>query len=355
MTAKRKHDSRVPVSSASEPEFLSAPEPTFFGEPFRDFEHVGGVHVTGTVLWCDSNRKNGLNFLSSARAGEVGRNRRLLCTEPTLRIATRGKARVEALTAPYDKPIRVGDLSLSLHPAGHMLGAAQLRIQREARVLVYAGDVSRTGTETTLGAESVPCDALALPATFARRPYRFPDRADVLAALRDFIDGTQAARRTPVLLAQPVELAQDLMVALGRAGYRLRVHRSVAEVSKLYATLGVVVPPYKRYTQRLGRGEVGVFPAILKAQLEGQISDARFALVGPRAVDAAYVYQSGVAAAFGLSDVADRVDLLDFVDSTGARSIYLTGGYIDDFAADLRDRGLRVYGLRPSEQLELFA
>lgn len=325
-----------------------------FGEPFRDFQRAGGIHVTGTRLWCDAPRKNGLSFWSSAHVGEVGKNRRVLCTEATHRLATRGRGKVDALTAPFDKALGVGELELSLHPAGHVLGAAQVRVVRGDRVLVYAGEVHTRPSVTTLAAEPVPCDVLALPATFARPDIGFPPRDEVLARVRRFVDATLEDKRTPVLLAPPLGIAQELVVSLGRAGYRLRLQRSIADVAKLYVALGVLVPEYKRFTSRVSRGEVLIFPTILRSTVEQHVPEARVAMVGPRAVDAVHVHQLRVAEAFPLTDVADRADRLAFVEATGASEVYLTGGEVDSFGAELRRRGLRVHPLLPREQLEMF-
>lgn len=325
-----------------------------FGGPYRDFEHVGGIHLTDSILWCDADRKNGLNFLSSALAGDIGKNRRVLATEATERIVARGKGKLDVLTAPYDKPLTVGELKLSLHPSGHMLGGAQLRIEREGRVVVYAGEIWARPSVTALAAVTIPCQAIALPATYGRRPFTFPPREEVLEALRTFIDGTLAARRTPVLLTPPIGIGQELLATLGRAGYKLRVHRQVADVAKIYEALGIAMPAHKRFSSRVARGEVLLLPLILRASVEAQVPDARVALVGPKGIDAGYVHRLGVADAFPLSNVADRADLLQFVQATGAEEVFLTGGYIDELGEDLRDQGLRVHGLLPREQLELF-
>lgn len=343
-------------SDQSEPpgEVSPSGDDGFFGGPFRDFEHIGGIHLTGTVLWCDAARKNGLNFLSSALAGEIGKNRRVLCTEETYRIATRGKGKLEALTAPYDQPLTVGDLSLSLHPSGHMLGAAQIRVEREGRVVVYAGEVSTRASLTALTAEPIPCDVLALPATFGARAFQFPERQPVLADIEAFIKETLSARQTPVLLAQPMGIGQELLVSLGRSGHRLRVHRSIAEVAKLYESLGVTMAAYKRLTSRIGKGEVALMPPILRRKVDELVPDARIALVGPRAVDAPHVHQMAVSEAFPLSNIADHSDLLAFVEATGARQVFLKSGHVEAFGSDLRERGIRVHDLLPREQLELF-
>lgn len=332
---------------------VEAPRPSFFGGPFRDFENIGGVHLAASVLWCDANRKTGLNFLSSANAGELGKNRRFLCTEATQVLAARGRGKLDVLTAPYDHPLTVGELTLSLHPSGHMLGGAQIAVQREDRVVVYAGDVHTRGSATAMAAEPKACNVLALGASYAARGLRFPPREEVLRDIRRFVDATLGGRGTPVLLAPPLDIAQELLVELGRAGYKLKVHRQLADIAKLYGQLGVALPPFKRLGRTIARGDVVLMPVILRAQAEVG-TDPRLAFVGPRAVDPVYVHQQRVAKAFPLSNVADGEALLEFVKATGASEVFLTGGEVETFRSALAQEGLRVYDLQPREQLELF-
>lgn len=323
------------------------------GGSFRDFEHAGGIHLSQSILWCDANRRSGLNFLSSANAGEIGKNRRFLCTEATSVLAARGKGKLDVLVAPYGKTLKIGELELQLEPSGHMLGGAQLVIRREGRVVVFAGDVSVRPSATSVTGEAVPCDVLALSATHAPRGLRFPPRAEVLEALRSFVVATLENRQNPLLLAPPLDVGPELCVLLGRAGFKLRVHRQIADILKSYGQLGVHLPPLKRLGKSVRRGDVIVAPPILRTQLEA-LGDLRVALVGPRAVDAAFVHQARVTHAFPLSNVADGSELLDFVLRTGASEVFLTGGETVDFGDALRAQGVRVRDLRPREQLELF-
>lgn len=323
------------------------------GGSFQDFEHAGGIHLSESILWCDANRRSGLNFLSSANAGEIGKHRRFLCTEATSVLAARGKGKLDVLVAPYGKIFKVGELELQLEPSGHMLGGAQLVIRREGRVVVYAGDLSVRPSATAVTGAPVPCDVLAVPATYAGRGLRFPPRAEVLESLRTFVTATLENRQNPLLLASPLDVGPELAVVLGRAGFKLKVHRQIVDILKTYAQLGVHAPTIKRLGKTMMRGDVLIAPPILRTQLE-TLGDLRTAIVGPRAVDAAYVHQARVAHAFPLSNVADGVELREFVLATGASEVFLTGGATGDFGATLRADGLIVRDLRPREQLELF-
>lgn len=344
------HDPRVPSERAPVPRR----DDPFFGTSFVDFENVNGVHLSGSILWCDTIRKNGLSFLSSALAGDIAKNRRVLCTEATARLATRGKGKLDVLVAPYAQSLDVGDLRLSLHPAGHLLGSAQLRIERGGRTLVYAADVCTRPSGTTVRAEPVACDVLAIAATHGGRAFQVPDREEVLEQIRTFVDGALETKRPPVLLVPPLGIGQELIVSLGHMGYPIRAHKQVADVAKIYGELGVLMPPIKRFGKRISKGEVGIFPSILRSRIEQLVPEARIGFVGPRALDPAFVHQLGVQAAFPISNIADRAELLELVEKTGAREVFLTGGYVESFGADLRDRGYRVHDLLPRRQLELF-
>lgn len=267
---------------------------------------------------------------------------------------SRGKGRSEALTPSYDQRLAIGELELSLHPSGHMLGSAQLRVVRGNRTLVYAGDICGRSGWVCPPAEAVPCDVLALPATFGQRGLRFPARDRIMTRLERFLDKALEAKGPAVLLVPPFGVGPEVVMGLGRAGYKLRLHRAVAEVMRIHADLGVRVPRYRRLGKRVGRGEVVLVPPILRAQLPSLFPGARIGFVGPRAVEPDYVHRLGVDEAFALSNVADHTELLEFVHATGAREVFLTGGAIGDVQEELRERGLVVRDLLPQKQLTLF-
>ncbi|MEM7676723.1 MAG: hypothetical protein AAF449_12040, partial [Myxococcota bacterium] len=100
----------------------------YYDEPFRAFEYNGGIHVTDSVLWCDTDRRNDLVFISHSHADYVGKNRRILATDKTVRMLTRGTGKIDALTSPYRRQFTLGPLALQMFPSGHVLGAAQLLI-----------------------------------------------------------------------------------------------------------------------------------------------------------------------------------------------------------------------------------
>lgn len=340
----------------------SRPEPVdprqvglFETEPFREFEYVGGIHLTDSVLWCDCDRRRDLVFLSHAHADFIGKHRRILATDKTVRILTHATGKVDALTSPYKRRFTLGPLSLEMHPAGHVLGSAQILIERNGRRLVYSSDVNTRASATAERARAVECDVLCVPATYGLPIYRFPPREEVVASIRRFVDECLNDGATPVLIAERVGLSQELMRVLGEAGYKLRVHGSIYEVAKVYRDLGISLPNARRFGGTPARDEVVIFPPVLRKHAAiRKLRKSRTAMVTGRAVEPGFAVQQRVDAAFPLADACDYEDLKSFIKATGAGEVYLTGGAALELSAELRAEGLRVFSLVPPKQLALF-
>lgn len=332
------------------------PPSAYYDSPYREFEHAGGVHLVDSILWCDADRRQDLAFISHAHADYMGKNRRILATDKTVKILTRGTGRIEALTSPYKRSFTLGPLELEMHPAGHVLGSAQLLIVRNGRRMIYTSDPNTRVTATAERGAPVPCDVLVVPATYGLPRYRFPPREEVLEQIKKFIDDCLEDRATPVLIANQIGTSQELMYVLGKAGYRLRVHRSIFDVAKVYRDLGVAMPNSRRFQGSPAKDEVVLFPPILRKHASiRKLRKFKTALITGRAVDEGFVLRSRVEAAFPLSDCVDHQELLEFIEGTGASEIYLSEGYVEELSAELRTRGKKVYPLRPPKQLDLFA
>ncbi len=350
----------APAPDAAEPLRVEEPgaEPvpeTFFDVPARDFEMVGGIHLTNSILWCDADRKRDLVFLSHAHQSYVGKNRRVLATDKTLKILTRNAAKADALTTPYRRPFTLGPLRLEMHPAGHVLGSAQLLIERDDRRLVFACDVQTRRSVTAERASPVPCDVLVLPPSYGLPLYRFPPREEVLEQIVDFIDRAFDDQATPILLANPIGTAQEMIARLGAAGYRMRVHGSIYDVAKIYRSTGLPLGGCKRFAGVPARDEVVIFPPILKRHAAiRKLRKSRVAMLTGRAVEPGFLFQQKVTHAFPWSDTVDHAELHEFVKGSGAREVYLYGDrHVDEFGAELRARGIKVFPLVHPKQLSL--
>lgn len=324
-------------------------------EPHRDFVFHEGVQLAESPLWLDHNARDGLGFVSSARMETLGRGRRLLLTAPSLALLTRKSRRIEATLSPYGQPFQLGQLRLTLYPAGSLLGSAQLLIERAGRRILYAAAANPRPLRSVRPYAPVKADAIFVSGLYGHPSDRFPPRDTVLNALGRAITQSLEAKSAPVLLTEPLGLAPELLAWLGEQGFRLRLHRTIAEVSRVYAEEGLAQPRFRRFYGSRAKDEVVVMPPILRnhtsVQRLGHLH--RFWVTG-RALEPGFQSRARVDQLFSMSAEPDFADTLEVVDKSGAEDVYLGPRASPALAEALRERGHRVYSLKPPEQLSLF-
>jgi putative mRNA 3-end processing factor len=321
--------------------------------------HRGGLRVVDSALHLDATRRVECAFVSHAHGDHIARHDRTIATAATLalmrhRLGTPRKGRAEQLAASHRAPFGLGELTLELFPAGHVLGSAQLRVTRDGLALGYTGDLCTEPTEAAEPAEVMPCDVLVLESTFGLPRYVFPPKAEILAAIRAFVDGALTDGVTPVLLGYALGKAQEILKHLGERGYACCAHPAVHGVNRVYEEMGVSLPGVRPLgPEGPQAGEVVVCPPHLarSSPMRG-VKQARTAVLSGWAIDGSRYFR-GVDAAFPLSDHADFPSLLAYARATGAGRVFTVHGQADAFAAALRREGIRAEPLREQHQLEL--
>ena len=261
----------------------------------------------------------------------------------------------EALPVGYRQPFGLGDSTLELFPAGHVLGSAQLRVTRGGVALGYSGDLCLQSTLTAEPAEVVECDVLVLESTFGIPRYVFPEKEEVLLAIRRFVDEVLSDGATPVLLGYALGKAQEILKYLGEAGYPCRAHPVVHAVNRVYEAQGVSLPNVALLgPEGPARGEVVVAPPHLaRTSPILRIPNRRTAVLTGWAIDGRRGFR-GADAAFPLSDHADFPSLMRYAKASGARRVLTVHGFARELAAaHLRREGIRAEPLVEREQLEL--
>lgn len=339
--------------------------------------HPSGLHVPALDLFLDPHAPAARSFVSHAHGDHVppAAGAPLLASVETAALL-RARHGVEVTRAlEWGEPIEwdapIGRCSLTIAPAGHVLGAAQLVADTPAGRLVYTGDYQSGPGLTHASGAPVPCDVLVIEATFGLPIFHFPPRPSVRAAIVEWCAARLAAGESPVLLAYSLGKAQELIAALGEAGLPIVAHGSCLRVCAAYRELGVALPevgPASATTARAARPKVRrsrepAEPAIEPDLAAASAPDPRpGVLVAPPWVrgqplvkkrrDARVGYVSGWAridaarerfdadAVFPLSDHADFDDLVFTVRTSGARRVYTTFGHAAPFAAIFRELGV---------------
>ncbi len=244
-----------------------------------------------------------------------------------------------------------GPVSVSLHPAGHVLGSAQVRLEDASGVTVVSGDYKRQPDPTCAPFELVRCDTFVTESTFALPIYRWPSPGRELDALHEWIEGNQRDGRPSVLLAYALGKAQRLIDALAsRLEAAILVHGAVASMHAAYMEAGRRLPhvepidPALRGAATAGRVVLAP-PSALGTPWMKRFPRASTALVSGWMRVRGRRRWRGVDRGFVISDHADWPALLDTIAATGARRVVTTHGYADVLARHLREQGLDAASL----------
>ncbi len=320
----------------------------------------GELRVTGSSLHLDARRRVECAFVSHAHGDHIGRHDRTIATAATLalmrhRLGVSKRRPTEALPAAFRVPFGLGELTLELFAAGHVLGSAQIRVTRGGVALGYTGDLCTEPTTAAERAETMPCDVLVLESTFGHPRYVFPPKRETLLAVRSFVDGALSGGSTPVLLGYAVGKAQEILKYLSDAGYRCAAHPAVHAVNQVYEAHGVAFPNVRALPpEGPDAGEVVVAPPHLsRSPAMRGVRRRRTAMLTGWAVDGDARGLRGADAAFPLSDHADFPSLVAYAKATGAGRVFTVHGQAETLARALTAQGVRAEPLREQAQLEL--
>jgi putative mRNA 3-end processing factor len=318
------------------PEGLYCPPGDFFVDPWRPVDRAVITHAHA-----DHARRGHGAYLASA------------VSEGVLR-ARLGDIRLQGLA--YGETVQINGVTVSLHPAGHVLGSAQVRVAHGGQVWVVSGDYFVSGHEgdvnsTCLPFEPVRCHCFVTESTFGLPVYRWRLQQEVLAQINQWWAGNAEAGRSSLLLGYSFGKAQRLLAGLDGSIGPIVVHGAVEPLNEAYRAAGVALPPTVRLEAlkdkaALARAIVVAPPAVLGsawaaklAATPGGGSDA-FAsgwmqLRGARR-------RQGVDRGFVLSDHADWPGLQRAIAATGASRVIVTHGYEAVMVRWLQQQGLQA-------------
>ncbi|MFL6193778.1 MAG: ligase-associated DNA damage response exonuclease [Thermoanaerobaculia bacterium] len=255
-----------------------------------------------------------------------------------------GEAAIEGV--PWGEKVRMGEVTVSFHPAGHILGSAQVRVEREGEVWVFSGDYKRAADPTCEPFEPVACHTFITEATFALPIYRWDPTAETAREVFDWWEGNREAGRASVLFCYALGKAQRILAELARFTDRtVFVHGSVEPLNECYRDAGVALLP-TRPVSETAKGQSFAGELILAPPSAGGSTwMRRFGQAGTAFASGWMRVRGtrrrrGFDRGFVVSDHADWPDLLRTIRDTGAERVLTTHGYADSFARYLREQGI---------------
>jgi len=246
----------------------------------------------------------------------------------------------------YGESVSLGGVAVTFHPAGHVLGSAQIAVEANGLRVVASGDYKDALDPTCAPFELVACDVFITEATFALPVFRHGDPDAQIGKLLDSV--ALFPERAHLVGAYSLGKAQRVIALLRKAGYQapIYLHGAMERVTRYYASRSIAL------------GELRVVRGASKAELAGTITicppsslsdlwTRRF----PDPVTAfasgwmrvrARARQHGVELPLVISDHADWDGLLATITATGAGEIWVTHGQEDALVHWCVTRGLKA-------------
>lgn len=237
---------------------------------------------------------------------------------------------------------------VSLHPAGHILGSAQVRVEHRGEVCVVSGDYKTEPDPTCTPFEPVRCHTFVTESTFGLPIYRWAPQAELFAEMAAWWVANRDAGRASVLFAYALGKAQRLLAGLREAAVGpIYTHGAVERLNADYRESGIELPPttHAAAVER-GRSWAGSL-VVAPPSAAGSPWLRRF---GP----ASTAFASGwmrirgarrrrsLDRGFALSDHVDWPALLAAIEATGAERVWVTHGYREPVVRWLEERGVEA-------------
>jgi putative mRNA 3-end processing factor len=258
-------------------------------------------------------------------------------------------AHVEAVE--YGEVSVINGVRVSLHPAGHVLGSAQVRVEHRGEVWVASGDYKLDPDPTCAPFEPLRCHTFISECTFGLPVYRWPGAAAIVAEL-DGLRHSAAEQGLPLLLgAYALGKAQRVLALLGDTAGPVALHGAADLITTVYRASGVTLPPAELVAgQPRARDWAGTLviapPSALNSAWARRFGRAPRVLASGWMMVRGARRRRGVDAGLVLSDHADWDGLLRAITATGAERVLLTHGHTGPLVRVLRSRGLQADTLR---------
>lgn len=281
-------------------------------------------------------------------------NKNALATAETIALIQNNKPSFNHCKAvSFEKKQAIGETTVALHNAGHVLGSSQIALETEGKKILVTSDFNPIESILFKAAKPLACDWLVMETTFGMPEYSFPERETVHQEIGKWVQQNVKQNRFTILTGYSIGKAQELTrICNAYANEVPLVHEKIFLHNQTYEKFGTKLGKFLKLDHNLKEANVLILPPTL---LDKNIVPALEYSLGKKVVTAmatGWNHRNGFDKVFPLSDHADYSHLLEFVQECKPKQVYTMHGFAKEFAATVQ-RKLKIPARALGEKSQL--
>ncbi|MBA4166246.1 MAG: ligase-associated DNA damage response exonuclease [Chitinophagaceae bacterium] len=254
-------------------------------------------------------------------------------------------------TVGWNEPVYFNGVTVTLFPAGHIIGSSQIKVEHKGEVWVVSGDYKVEDDGLSGAFEAIKCHTFITESTFGLPIYNWKPQAQIYSDIQTWIKGNQAVGKTSVLIAYSLGKAQRVLQAVREVSDKIFAHGAICNMQEVLLNAKILpegtLPEITRVTQELPKEAYKGNVVIAPPSADSTPWMRRFS---PSAVGICSGWMQvrgnqrrrNADAGFALSDHCDWKGLLHAVEATGAQKVFVTHGFQSAFSRYLNEAGIEA-------------
>jgi len=278
-------------------------------------------------------------------------HKRYLAVKSSERILrTRLGEDINLQTIEYGETISRNGVQVSLHPAGHILGSAQVRLERGGEVWVVSGDYKIEPDATCAPFEPLKCHTFVSESTFGLPVFKWLPQAEIFEGINRWWRANRERGQTSILFAYSLGKAQRIIAGLDPSIGPILTHGAVENMNQCYREAAVALPPTRHAGHEAAGPEFAGAMVVAPPSADSPGWIKKFSQPS-KAFASGWMQIRGnrrrrsVDRGFVLSDHSDWPGLVTAIRQTGAETVWVSHGYTAEMVRWLREKGLNAMGV----------
>ena len=317
-----------------------------------------GIYCEKADVYIDPWRKVKKAFITHGHSDHARRGMgQYIATTDSVPILKHRLGKIDIQGMDYGMECVVNGVKFSFHPAGHIIGSAQVRVEHKGEIWVISGDYKTEDDGISGTFEAVPCHHFVTESTFGLPVYNWSPQAEVIHDINHWWQKNSSNGLNSVIFAYSLGKAQRILYNVDHSIGPIFTHNAVESINEILRAHGQPLPNSIRLVDDISKkdlkGSLFICPGSAnEAPWMKQLKPYKTAAASGWMMLRGMRRRRAIDKGFVLSDHADWHGLNEAIDATGADHIYVTHGSTEVFTQWLNEKGKQAQVLKTEFSVE---